>query len=395
MSMRPIRRKLEPGIVERVDADGQRLGLEIQYKDADGKSRRRSVQGGIHDARDALAAARARRARHGREPADPRMTLAALIDQYEAAVLPNLRPQSRSLRRSAFKRLRPALGRKRVSAINRADVRRWVAGLTADDLKANTVHAYYSALRALYTFAAGDLDIPVTFPRLKATDLPDPGDDRREHRVLTDDELARVLAACDQRWALCVRTLAETGCRASEGLGLTPRRIGDGTITFAAQLARDGTLRPLKTRQSRRSIELTRGLSAALRLAGDRERTFPLLTYHGLRDQWADVLKRAKLADPQPVPHDLRHTHASRLIALGWDPVEVGKRLGDRVETILRVYAHEFDARRRSAERRDALEALYGRDRDRDGDQMATYAPSHTITDGARVQHLRSHQNKA
>ncbi len=58
--------------------------------------------------------------------------------------------------------------------------------------------------------------------------------------------------------------------------------------------------------------------------------------------------------------HDLRHTHASRLNALSWDPVEIARRLGDRVETVLRVYVHEFDARRRSAERRAALESLYG-----------------------------------
>ena len=38
--------------------------------------------------------------------------------------------------------------------------------------------------------------------------------------------------------------------------------------------------------------------------------------------------------------HTLRHTHASRLLAAGVDPAEVAKRIGDRIETLMRVYAH-------------------------------------------------------
>jgi integrase len=91
---------------------------------------------------------------------------------------------------------------------------------------------------------------------------------------------------------------------------------------------------------------------------------------------WRNACRDSGIDRPRPVIHDLRHTHASRLIAAGWDPVEVSKRLGDRIETILRTYAHEFDARRRSAERQAALEQLYGQD----GYQMATSTPSQTIT---------------
>jgi hypothetical protein len=47
------------------------------------------------------------------------------------------------------------------------------------------VLSYYSTLRSVFTFAASDLDISVTFPRLKPSELPDPVDEAREHRVLT------------------------------------------------------------------------------------------------------------------------------------------------------------------------------------------------------------------
>ena len=38
--------------------------------------------------------------------------------------------------------------------------------------------------------------------------------------------------------------------------------------------------------------------------------------------------------------HSLRHTHISALLRLGVPPHTVAKRVGDTVETILKVYAH-------------------------------------------------------
>ncbi len=379
MRVQPIRRRVEPGIVERLNAAGEHIAYEISWKDADGRARRRSVNGNLRDARDALAAARTRRALREPEPANPRTTVDAVIAQYEAAVLPTLRPNSASVHRAAHARISRSLGPKRVTAINRADVRRFIADMAADGLKGNTIETYHAVLRGLFTFAREDLEVRVTFPRV---DLPDPANDQREHRVLTDDELARVLAACGERSRLYFRTLAETGARESEVLGLAPRKVGDGTVSFERQLSRDGSLQPLKTRRSKRTIEITRGLSAELRLRGDQARVFPLLGHWAVRQDWSAAIRDAGLEPPAPVIHDLRHTHASRLIALGWDPVEVAKRLGDRVEQVLKTYAHEFDARRRGAERRAALEALYG---GHDGDQMATNTPPQGAADAGKI----------
>jgi integrase len=41
--------------------------------------------------------------------------------------------------------------------------------------------------------------------------------------------------------------------------------------------------------------------------------------------------------------HDLRHTAISRWIAAGLDPVTVARMAGDSLDTILKIYAHEFD----------------------------------------------------
>jgi integrase len=261
LTTQPARRKVEPGIVERIGADGRRLGLEIAYKDATGKPRRRAVKGGLTEARDALAKARTRRVEHEAEPNDPRVSLDAVCDAFQAAHVAGLRPNSRQAYAAALARLRDTFGSRRMTSITKGDVRAFVAAERKEGLKANTVIGHLKALSALYTFAREDLGMPVVMPRLKPSERPQPADDQREHRIQSDDELTAVLAACGDRTRLFFRFVAETGCRKSEALGVTPRRVGVGTVTFAEQLADDGTLAPLKTARSRRTVEITRGLA--------------------------------------------------------------------------------------------------------------------------------------
>jgi integrase len=60
----------------------------------------------------------------------------------------------------------------------------------------------------------------------------------------------------------------------------------------------------------------------------------------------------------QPVScHDLRHSFVSRMISNGIDPVTVAALAGDKVQTILKVYAHEYDRARRSSELRERISA--------------------------------------
>jgi integrase len=106
------------------------------------------------------------------------------------------------------------------------------------------------------------------------------------------------------RGRLYFRTFAETGARESEVLGGTPRRIdvAGATITFREQLGRPrrlpdgghegGGLRPLETHVSRRTIEITRSLAAALAVAGGQERVFDL-THHYIQYAWRRALKKA------------------------------------------------------------------------------------------------------
>jgi integrase len=54
------------------------------------------------------------------------------------------------------------------------------------------------------------------------------------------------------------------------------------------------------------------------------------------------IVRRRAHHAPGPTLHDLRHSHASMLIALDFSVVDVQRRLGHRKpDTTLRVYAHQ------------------------------------------------------
>lgn len=56
--------------------------------------------------------------------------------------------------------------------------------------------------------------------------------------------------------------------------------------------------------------------------------------------------------------HDLRHSHASMLIELGFSPLEIADRLGhEKVETTLNTYSHLFS--NKQAKLADRLDSEY------------------------------------
>ena len=198
------------------------------------------------------------------------------------------------------------------------------------------------------------------------------------------------LPSCERpsRWPgrhrLIFRVAAETGCRLGEALGLVWSDVDleRQTISFDHQLDRQGNGVPLQTARSRRVLEITPALCVELRrslVSLGRIAPHALVfstrqgTGHDHRNIGGRVLARAIKAAglgaikdreatllPAPTFHALRHSHASALIAAGWDIAEVSARLRQAdVGTAQRTYVHASDAARRSDERRDRLAALY------------------------------------
>lgn len=59
-------------------------------------------------------------------------------------------------------------------------------------------------------------------------------------------------------------------------------------------------------------------------------------------------------------PHTFRHTYGSRLVAAGLDIGYVARQMGDTVETIMRVYLHEYESVQHEAKARGIMESEFG-----------------------------------
>jgi integrase len=377
----PRRTRVEDGIYKRPTGT-----LEIGWRDAQGKQRWKVVEGGIKAARASLVQEHAKRARGERVANDPRLTFSAAADAWWDARVVKLRPGTQNAYAAGLKHLRTYFGTQRMTLISATDAAKYVSKKQAEGLKGWTIRGHMTVLSSVFAYAGRHLGLTAQNPvaLLDRVERPSISDEKTK-RILNPQELEKLLQAVDQNYRLLFDLAAETGCRLAEALGVAWENVGitEQTITFTHQLDRNGRRVPLKTDRSRRVLEVTAGLIGRLRehkIASGRTAPHELVfttrtgSGHDHRNIGGRVLARAaksaglevvedrdgKIVLPAPTFHDLRHSHASALIAQGWDIEEVSARLGHAsVGTTQRIYVHAFDAARRSGDRRARLTKLY------------------------------------
>jgi len=179
-------------------------------------------------------------------------------------------------------------------------------------------------------------------------------------QFLQPDEIARLLDVAEQPWRTLYLLAVHTGLRRGELLGLRwsdlDLRAGRLAVRRSRSRVPDGQGgcdvkdSPLKTRHSRRTVDLSPAVVEALLVfpAGDDpERDYVLrsrtgggpIDPHNVDRAWKRHLMAARLAD-RPF-HSTRHTHASLLIAAGVHPKAIQARLGHAsITTTLNTYGH-------------------------------------------------------
>ena len=210
-----------------------------------------------------------------------------------------------------------------------------------------------------------------------ATRAKAPRPQRREVGELhtwTDAELRTFLAATSaDRLALLWRLLAATGMRRGEALGLKWSDLDLGAARVSIQRARvtvgyEVREQPPKTAQSRRAVPLDAGTVAALR-AWKKQQTAERLEWGPawVGTGWVFTREDGEPLHPDRVTklfgeavagakvprirlHDLRHTHASLLLAAGVPVHVVAQRLGHADPGFtMRVYGHLLPRQQRDA----------------------------------------------
>lgn len=312
----------------------------------------------------APAAQAASRLRSGAPSVDA--VIAAHIDQL-TAIGPGTRAR---YRRMAARHIRPVLGAVPVDTLTRRDVAAWLNGMAGAAKTKKNVQALISgSLSTVVTegVVAGNVAKGVQPPRGEAV---------REAVFLTRSELALIVDALPPRSALLAEFLSGTGLRFGEATALlgadltlpdTPSAGADGaagrgvvTVSKAWKTDPDADGRSVvgapKTQRGRRTVTLPGRLAQQLaehlehHEIGPRGLVFPSvhggrLSIQELHRAWGPALD--ELGDQlraRPRIHDLRHTHASWLIAAGVPLTVIQRRLGhESIKTTSDRYGHLAD----------------------------------------------------
>jgi integrase len=360
---RPVAR--HPGIYYRPRRSGRVAPpYEISYLDSTGKRRWAVVHGTLDEAEAKRSELRLRR-RRGERLRPTRQTFA----DYANAWLERQTCRERTREKYSWalrQHLFPYFGRRRLDQITVDDVAAFIAAMQRKGTRGTTILSALQPLSMILGHAARRGAIAVNpCSQLERGERPKL-DDQRPKRILSLDEMERLIANADgEQYRCLLELLVTTGVRIGEALGLAVCDLDHrhSLIRVEYQLDRDGNRSQLKTPESRRAIDIPPDLMQRLvalvaergALSDPGALVFASRNGTGLvRKVAREALKRAataaRLASPQPSLHDLRHSHASMLIALDVPVVDVQRRLGHRKpDTTLRVYTHQWkerDARR-------------------------------------------------
>jgi len=349
------------------------------YRDPDGRER----SAGTHTTRRAAERAAHREEAKVREGNwhDHTRGQITFADYVHTVWLPSRQIEASSL--AAYqsylnKHFIPFLGTKKMSKILPSDIQRWVTTAGASGLSPASIRKYHTMLHSIFKRAVRDRVI--TFNPCEETELPKVV--RNRARTLTPAEYERLIAAIPEPHRLMIETAIETGLRWGELIALRPRHLDlqAGRLTVAETIVevplraapngermirkpypkddepRTMGLHPdlvsqLKTRIAERGIgpdDLIFATRAGTPISRNTFRT----------RIWRPAIAAAGI-DFNVRIHDLRHAHATWLLAGGSDLKAVMDRMGHNLIQTTQKYLHTLP--QADQKNLDALNRIRGR----------------------------------
>lgn len=256
----------------------------------------------------------------------------------------------------------PFFGAMTLARIMPSTVQDWVTQAVQQGLSPRSIAKYHVMLHSV--FARAVRDRLIAFNPCEDTELPKVV--AKKARTLTPEEFARVLAEVPDRFKPLVMTAIETGLRWGELVALRPRHIDSlrRTITveetivevsrkdsptgermIAKSYPKDDEPRTLRVSQG--LLDVLAARIAELGLARD-DLLFPSREIAGGQPlsratfntrHWRPAIQRSGV-DFDVRMHDLRHAHASWLLAGGADLKTVMERMGHAQIMTTQRYLH-------------------------------------------------------
>lgn len=245
----------------------------------------------------------------------------------------------------------PYFGRKKMNEIKAGDIRKWQNMMISKGYAPTYLKTMNNQLSAIFNFAEKYYDLS-TNPCKKAGSMGKSKAD--EMKFWTKEEFNQFLdSLMDKRVSyISFKILYWTGIRCGELLALRPMDIDLDT----------------KEMYIRRSLQRLKGkvvITEPKTEKGIRTIAIPDFLVADIKDYISSIYELDQGAEMLPITksylehemlrgikesgvkkirlHDLRHSHASMLINLGFTPLEVAERLGhEKIETTLNTYAHLY-----------------------------------------------------
>ncbi len=258
----------------------------------------------------------------------------------------------------------PTFGKLRVSSITPLMIHDWQNLMMQSDYSMTYLRTINNDLAAVFKYAEQYYGLEHNpcrnEPRMGRRDA-------KTMRFWTLGQYKKAIAAVSDRELHAIyQTLFWTGMRRGECLALTVGDIDFAKKTISITKTRDrrkgkDIITAPKTEKSIRTVtmpeQLCTELQAYIRLLcepGENE-----LIFHRSPGNVSSSLGKA--AESAGVPHirvhDLRHSHASLLIEMGFTPLLIAERLGhESIDTTLRIYSHLYP--NKQADVADRLSAL-------------------------------------
>ena len=260
----------------------------------------------------------------------------------------------------------PFFGKMKMNEIKSPDIRKWQNKLIQQGYAPTYLRTINNQVSALFNYAVKYYDLPNN-PCRKAGSIGKGKAD--EMQFWTKEEFDKFVDTVmnKQQSYMAFMTLFWTGMRLGELLALNvgdvdfEKRTISITKSYQRMSGRDVITEP-KTPRSKRSITIPQFLVIDLQdyvnsMYGveKEDRLFPITKYYLEHEMQRGIkqsgVKRIRI-------HDIRHSHASMLVELGFSPLEIANRLGhEKIETTLNTYSHLYPNKQEQLA--DRLDAQY------------------------------------
>lgn len=245
----------------------------------------------------------------------------------------------------------PYFGKLKMSEIKAPDIRKWQNELLQQGYAQTYLRTIQNQVTALFNYAVKYYDLPNN-PCKKAGSIGKKQADEMD--FWTQAEFSQFVDSImnKQQSYMAFMTFFWTGMRLGELLALTvgdidfDKRTMSITKSYQRINSKDIITEP-KTPKGKRVITIPQFLAIDLQdyISGiykpkKKDRLFPITKYFLEHEMQRGIkgsgVKRIRL-------HDLRHSHASMLVEMGFSPLEIAERLGhEKIETTLNTYSHLY-----------------------------------------------------